>query len=164
MTIIPLYQLQKWNKDNLFIGLSIASGVILIYSYYQQLIEKIDPCFLCVWQRYIYFAVFFTSLLGFFKKYNAFVRLALTTLFTFGLGLATYHILVQLGLVADRCVITQQVNHIDDFMHLLEQSKGSCSKVGWSIFGFSITYYNVIFSLCAITALNWKRFKRQTHV
>lgn len=165
MTIIPLYQHQKkWNADKLLMGLSIASLFILIYSYYQQLIEKVDPCFLCIWQRYIYLAVFVTSFLGFYQKYNAIIKIALTALFTIGLGLSTYHISVQLGLVTDRCIITQQVNHIDDFMHLLEQTKGSCSKVGWPLFGISITFYNAIFSLFAITALNWNQFKRQTHV
>ncbi|CUI18066.1 Disulfide bond formation protein DsbB (plasmid) [Candidatus Protochlamydia naegleriophila] len=164
MTIIPLYHYQKWNKDSLLIWLSITSALILIYSYYHQLIEKIDPCFLCVWQRYIYFAVFFTSPLGLFQKYNAFVRHVLSAIFTLGLGLATYHIFIQLGLVTDRCAIIQKINHIDDFMHLLEKSKESCSKINWSFFGFSITVYNAIFSLFAITALNWKYIKRQIYV
>lgn len=164
MTIIPLYQNQKKSLDKLLISLSIASLFILIYSYYQQLIEKVDPCFLCIWQRYIYFAVFFTSLLGYFQKYNSFIRLALTALFILGLGLSTYHFLVQQGFVADHCIIGQQVNHIDDFMNLLEKSKEPCSKVNWSLFGFSIALYNAIFSFISIIALNWNRFKRQTHV
>ena len=159
MTIISLYNQKKWFLDWTLMTFWIISLAILIFSFQQQYIEKIEPCTLCKWQRYLYFLIFSLSPIGLIERFNLAVRNSLNFIFFVGFCLATYHTLVQFEWITDHCTITQEIENMDDFMKMLEQPKLSCSMIGWKLFGFSASIYNGILSFFALIALNSKTIK-----
>lgn len=164
MTIISLYDQKRWHFDWTLVIFWISSLAILFFSFYQQYIEKIEPCFFCKWQRYVYFSIALISPIGLMQRYNFSTRYTLSFIFLIGFCLAAYHTLVQFGWLADRCTMTQKIENLNDFMTMLEQPKNSCANVSWKLFGFSASIYNTIFSLIALITLNFKNIKRLIHV
>jgi disulfide bond formation protein DsbB len=164
MTIISLYNQRKWGFDRLLIVFWIASLSILVFSFYQQYIGKVEPCSLCKLQRYIYFSIALLAPVGLIQSYNSPIRYALSIIFLIGFCFAAYHTLVQFGWLADRCTMTQKIENLNDFMNMLEQPKTSCANISWKFLGLSASIYNTIFSLIALITLNFKNIKRLIHV
>jgi disulfide bond formation protein DsbB len=159
MAIINLYDQKKWHYDWTLAIFWIASLTILFFSFYQQYVEKIEPCSLCKWQRYIYFLVALLSPIGLIQPINPSIRVSLNFIFLIGFCLATYHTLVQFEWLNDQCAI-QKVESMNDFMRMLEQPKVSCANVSWKLFGLSASIYNIIFSVFALITLNFNNIKR----
>ena len=141
--------------DQLHISLWTTSSIILTLSLYHQYIDHTEPCTLCLWQRNIFFIIFSISPLGFIRKFNNSIRSLLSLLFISSFLLGTYHILVQYGWLNDRCSV-QNIGSINDFIPFLEKPKNPCSRIGWKIFGLSVSMYNALISLIAIFAINFK--------
>lgn len=150
MTNVIIQHERKWFLDRHLIGVWIVSSIIIIFSFYIQHIEKIEPCSLCKWQRLIYFLIFCASPIGVIRCYNVPIRNLLKILFFIGCCLAFYHISVQLGWINDRCTMSQKVENMNDFMQMLSQTRVACSAIHWKIFGISASIYNGFFSLCGL--------------
>ncbi|WP_068468681.1 disulfide bond formation protein B [Candidatus Protochlamydia phocaeensis] len=164
MVIVSLNQTSKWNFDKTLLVLWIISALVLMFSLYQQFIAKVEPCDLCKWQRYVYILIFAISPLGLIQQLNFSIRNTISLFFLIGFGVASYHALVQFGLLADRCAITQQITSIEDFMEILDQPKISCSNISWKLFGLSASSYNAAFSFFALIILNFKTIKKLSYV
>ena len=74
-----------------------------------------------------------------------------------GLLLSTYHIAVQFGWLADRCIISQKIENMNDFMQMLDQPKVSCSAIGWKLLALPASIYNANFSLVALIFFYFER-------
>jgi disulfide bond formation protein DsbB len=160
MPKINLHICKSWILDWKLILLWILSLTILIFSFHQQYIKKIEPCFLCKYQRLIYFSVFIISSLGLICDFNSFIKNALKITFLIGFSLSIYHILIQSGWINDRCAINENIENMNDFIRMLEQPKIACATISWQLFGFSASVYNALFSLCALITLKFKKIKR----
>lgn len=160
MIVDYLYNQKKWYFDRTLVAFFTACLVILFLSFYQQNIQKIEPCSLCKWQQYIYFSIALLSPIGLIQYYNFSIRNALSVILLIGFCLASYHTLVQFGWLADRCIITQKIENLNDFMKILEKPKTSCANVGWKLFGFSVSIYNIIFFAFGLISLNFNSIKR----
>lgn len=156
MEIVNLYQGKNWIFDRTIFSFLIASLLILAFSFHQQYIEKIEPCTLCQWQRYCLYLIFTVSFFGFIQRFNSPIRLLLILIFFVSLLLSSYHTLVQFGWLTDRCVMTQKIENVNDFIKMFDQPKISCANINWKLFGISASIYNAIFSFFAIIALNFK--------
>lgn len=163
MAITNLYDQKKWHCDWALTIFWITSLTILFFSFYQQYVEKLEPCSLCKWQRYVYSLVALISPIGLIQTFNSSIKISLNFIFLIGFCLATYHTLVQFEWLTDRCTI-QKIENMNDFMKMLEQPKISCANSGWKLFGISASIYNIIISLTALIALNFKNLKRLIHV
>ncbi len=164
MVIINLYEKRQLILDWTLVAFSLTSLLILAFSFYQQYVVKIEPCTLCLWQRYIFILIFAISPIGFIQRFNSYIRKILVFIFLMGLGLAIYHTLVQFGWLTDRCVMTQKIENMNDFMKMLEKPHTSCATTGWKLFGLSASIYNGALSFLGLMILNLKNIKRLLHV
>jgi disulfide bond formation protein DsbB len=163
MTILRLYKQKNSAHNSSVVFFWIVSFVILGFSFYQQYVEKIEPCRLCIWQRFIYLFVFVVSPIGLLQRYKSSIKIALFVIFTIGLFLSLYHWAIQMGWFADRCVISQKIENMNDFMLMLEKPKTSCAIIGWKFFGISISMYNAIFSFFSLVLLYFmNRYENST--
>ncbi len=154
MTIVQLYSSKKLKLDWSIFSVWLMSIIILAFSFYQQYINKVEPCSLCKWQRFVYLLIFITSSFALNERFKFSVKIILNLLFLIGLSLATYHLSVQFGWSSDRCMMTQSISTMNDYMHMLEQAKVSCAPIAWKLFGWSIVVYNIFLSLFALLILN----------
>jgi disulfide bond formation protein DsbB len=157
MTIVKLNH-KKWEIDFFLLAISTMAIGILIFSFYHQYVRKIEPCLLCKLQRSVYFLVLFIAPIGFNIHFNKCMRTTLKFLFFSGLCFASYHSLIQIGWLQDRCIMTQKINNIDDYILMLQQPKAGCSIIGWKLFGLSYSIYNAIFSSFALFLLNFEKY------
>lgn len=157
MPILNLYRQKKLILDRALIAIWIISLTILSFSIYHQYIEKIELCTLCKWQRLVYFLIFAISPIGLISRLNLSIRANLNVIILIGFCLAIYHTAVQFGWLSDRCIMTQKIENLNDFMQMIEQPKVSCSAIGWKLFGLSASIYNAILSLIALTFLYFSR-------
>ena len=154
MVIIKLYE--KKNSDfnwNLLL-LWILSLLILAFSFYHQYVENMKPCKLCNLQRYIYIAIVVIAPFGKLQRFNPIIRMIINIIFVFGLLLAIYHALIQFGLIADSCLLSQKIENINDFMNLFEEKKNSCASSNWKLFGLPASVYNAVFFVGSLIFLN----------
>lgn len=130
----------------------------LSFSFFHEYILGIRPCNLCKLQRAPMVAILALSIFGFITKFKDFSLKFVQLSFLVTLLLASYHLLVQLGLIADPCIVPKNIKNIDDFRKMLD-APIPCSKISWSLFGIPISAYSATFSLCFLIFL-WKK-KRQ---
>ncbi len=106
-------------------------------------------CLFCNLQRLIYILIAILSFLGIaissFKKY-AFWSIAI--ILFMGIIISIYHTLIQYGFLKDPCKVATQITDINSFENLIFYSPIPCSKISWSLFGVSISIYNLGLYLC----------------
>ncbi len=156
MTTINLYHKRIWVSDYILVIIWMISGLVLGTSFFHQYVNKIEPCKLCIWQRFLYILVFSFSPLGLAQHLNSSIRITLNIIFLAGLCLSTYHTLIQFGWLSDRCT-AQSIETMEDFMRMLAQPKISCSAVSWKLFGLPATLYNALICSLALIILNAKQ-------
>lgn len=132
----------------------------------------LEPCILCIYQRYPYAIVIVLALLGMVFRKNgkaAPIALALCSItFLANSIIAAYHSGVERHWwksFSESCAIFQ----FDDpnksvLENLLSTPMGHCDEIAWAdpVFGFSMANYNIIFCLilCAFCAIaSFKQFK-----
>jgi disulfide bond formation protein DsbB len=156
MAIINLIQSKEEKVDRTLVLFYASSLLILLFSFYQQHVAKIQPCFLCKCQRSIYFLIMFVAPIGFISRYHQIIRKLLSMIFLIGIALAFYHTLVQNGWVVDRCVMTEKVENMNDFIQMLEKPNVSCAKASLKIFGLLASIYNLLILSLAVVVLNFR--------
>lgn len=164
MEVANLNHSKKCFLDWQIIALWFISLIILAFSFYHQYFEKFEPCNLCHLQRFVYLLICTIAPFGLIRRIYVPIKTALNFIFFLGFCLASYHALVQIGWLADRCIVTQKIENMTDFMQMLEHPKTHCAIIGWKLFGLSASIYNSIFSLCALISLNFHYLKRFLYV
>ena len=131
-----------------------ASALTLLAALAFQYIGGLEPCALCIWQRWPYVAVLALSLLAFALAGNRTARGGLLYLcaatFVVGLGLAVYHVGVEQGIftAAAACGGGETAETIEELRAQLEgRSVVRCDEVAWSLAGVSLAGYNGLISL-----------------
>jgi disulfide bond formation protein DsbB len=150
MTVNNLTKLVSLNQA--FAILALFSFVILSISYYMQYFGGHIPCKLCIAQRVPFFLVSFTSIIGIFSSQKKLLLLLNICCLSALFFIASYHFLIQLGVMPDRCV-THQPASIATFKEGLFKPTMPCSTVSWSLLGLSPSALNVLISLFCITLL-----------
>ena len=125
------------------------SVLILILSFSFEYFGNTKACLFCNLQRLIYILIAILSFLGIvvssFKKY-AFRSVVI--ILSIGIIISTCHVLIQYGVLKDPCKIAPQITDINSFENLIFHSPIPCSKISWSLFGISISIYNIGLYLC----------------
>ena len=147
--------------------ISLAS---LILAYFIEYILGHQPCNLCLLQRIPYGLSFILIILNFFlKKNEQFIILLLTLIFSFSFIISFYHFGIEQGFFEESAVCgfknTYDITSKEELLKQLPEKTTSCKDVTFRIFGFSLTTFNMIFSLIIVFILikifkNYEKFKR----
>lgn len=142
----------------LFLMLCIISSSVLIFAYSAEAFYHLNPCFLCLWQRYIFFAIAGLSITAFIlPRASPFFFWILFLLLLGNAGLAFYQVMIELHWIAPpaHCTSTTTATTIEELKQQLKKIV-PCDRVEWRLFGLSMATYNGI--LCSFLALVILRF------
>ena len=123
----------------LFSVLAFGTSIFLEFGYGER------PCSLCLWQRWPFLFAIAISLFGIMTRFQIVSLWALVGIFTFEVGISSFHLLVQNGIVVDPCIVPKVAN-ANDFWKMLN-APPPCSKVSWKILGIPASAINLTISL-----------------
>ena len=131
-----------------FFGI-VYSGGLLLSAYYFQYFEGLNPCQMCIWQRWPHFAVIFFSLLIILKKKYAVTLLifaALSALTTSIIGIWHSGVELEFFYLPDGCS-SSSLGSINNVQDLINKPMIGCNIIAWSFLELSMTNWNTILSL-----------------
>lgn len=145
-----LHALFERNAPLLFL---LVSAALLLTVYLFQHLGGLQPCPLCVAQRYPHFAVLGLSVAAVFASrrspplYAVFVAV-IALAFLVGAGYAAFHVGVEGGYFGSGCAATGPASSIEDLRARLEAAPlVRCDEVAWTLFGVSMAGWNGIVSV-----------------
>ena len=127
----------------------VYSGGLLLSAYYFEYFLELNPCQMCIWQRWPHFAVIFFCLLIILKKKYAVPLLifaALSAFITSIIGIWHSGVELEFFYSPDGCSSSSpgSINNVQD---LINKPMISCNIFAWSFLGLSMTNWNTILSL-----------------
>lgn len=148
------------NKINLVLFSSLLFSLFAFSaSFYFQYSLGLQPCHLCLWQRWPFIVGMTISFYGLISKKDSLVLWVLLLFFIFEVSISSYHLLIQLQVVKDPCIIAQ-VNNVDTYWRMLH-SPLSCSKITWKMFGLPISLINTTVCLIFIILISYSLNKQK---
>jgi disulfide bond formation protein DsbB len=138
--------------------LALGSGALLLAALAFQYLGGLDPCVLCLWQRWPHAAVVALGLVGFFalggQRGRAAVSLVLALILIGGAGLAGFHVGVEQGWWEGTAACggaaangAGALSAADLRDQLLSTPVVRCDAVAWSMLGVSMAGWNGLASL-----------------
>jgi disulfide bond formation protein DsbB len=134
--------------------LLIASTAVVGAALLSQYVGGLQPCELCLYQRWPYYAVIPLALVALLIGRPAPTRAALAlaaVAFLAGAGLAFYHVGVERHWFAGPGACTELAGPADSLAafkaRLLAQQPVSCDKPQWTFFGVTLAGLNLLVSL-----------------
>ncbi len=138
----------------------LVSVLTLVAALAGEYLFGLQPCALCIYQRWPYVLTALISATALFVLYRAeFAKIAAIMValcgivFLVGAGIAAYHVGVQERWWAsgvDGCAVSFNGRSIDDLMALIDSAPAArCDEVSWRdpVLGLSMAAHNVIMSL-----------------
>ena len=149
---------QDFSARLIFLALLAASIIILGTAFAFQLIGGLQPCELCILQRYPYaVAIGLTGVgiglarAGVERRFLVFLLLACALTFAIGGGIGVFHVGVEHkwweGTSACVGNLTGATSADDLRERLLKAPVVRCDEAAWSLFGISMAGYNVLLSI-----------------
>ena len=159
------YKIDTYLKIILFVSLiSIFSAFFIEY------ILGYQPCNLCLIQRVPYVLSILLLIINFFfKKNEKFIILLLILIFSFSFILSFYHFGIEQGFFEESSVCglknTSNIISKEEILKQLQEKTVSCKDVTFTIFGISLTTYNILLSIILVILLinifiKYERFKK----
>ena len=146
------------------------SLISVLSAFFIEFVLGHQPCNLCLMQRIPYILSIILISLNFFSKKNEkFIIILLTLVFSFSLIISFYHFGIERGFFEESSVCglknTSDIISREELLKQLQEKTVSCKDVTFRIFGFSLTTFNMIFSLILVFILikifkNYEKFKR----
>ncbi|EWY39618.1 disulfide bond formation protein [Skermanella stibiiresistens SB22] len=141
--------------------LLLASAGSLLAAFFFQYVIGLQPCVLCIWQRWPYAAVIVMAGLILLIKPGPRARAALLALcgvaFLIGGGIAVFHVGVEQHWWTGTpgCGVPASATSVDALRaQIMAAPVVRCDQVAWSLFGVSMAGYNILISLAlAVMAL-----------
>lgn len=132
----------------------ITSFCVLFFAYYSQYVNGLDPCKLCLYQRYPYWVAIGLSFLGLFLYKQSKIRFVLYAFlfisFAINAGISVYHFGLEQIWWTDHEICGSTLDDEDDIDEMRKQILATpvtqCAIVQWSLFGLSMTGYNFLLS------------------
>ncbi|MDP1723283.1 MAG: disulfide bond formation protein B [Alphaproteobacteria bacterium] len=146
----------------MFAFFGLTSFFVLSYAYYSQYVDMLEPCNLCLYQRYPYWIAIGLSVFGLFLYKKSKIRFVLYAFlfFTFAanVGISFYHFGIEQAWWTDHEICGSTLGDEDDIDEMRKQILATpvvqCAIVQWSLFGLSMTGYNFILS-CFLMILSF---------
>lgn len=150
-------------------ALIAASAAILLAALGFQYLGGLQPCVLCIWQRWPYVAAILLAAGAAALRRHPVGRLLLGLAglaFLAGAGIAAFHVGVELhwwagtaecGADAAPAASVEELKR-----RLLAQPVVRCDEVAWSLLGLSMAGWNLLLSLGLAALSFWGAFARET--
>ena len=161
-----LNRIIKINPRNTIYFLGIISLVSLIFAFFMQHFFELNPCDLCILQRYPHYGILIVTILCLLKFSPKFCIYSILILSIISIFFSLYHTLVELDLIENfKGCSSNVVNNFNETISLeklLSIKPIRCDFVSWSFLGLSMTNWNLVLSiiLSIISMLTIRNFKR----
>ena len=162
----------RWSfRAQYFVGFAVCAA-FFVYALYVQFHLAIEPCPLCIFQRFAFIGMGLFFLAGAIhnpgrsgrRSYGALVLLAAAI----GLGIAAYHLWVQ-HLPPDPMVgCTPGWNYMVENFPISKALKmaftghADCAEVNWTFLGLSMPFWTLVCFVVIGAGAVWAGFKRRT--
>lgn len=142
--------------------LFVISLSTVLFSFFIEIGLRKEPCMLCKIQRILYILLGISSLLGMRGIYSAISKRCCIGLLLALCLTASYHSLVQFGVLKDRCQIYSKVSNPQSYKELLlapNKAQSTCSEKSLAFRGIPLSSMNVLISFSLILTLKRAKFR-----
>ena len=135
----------------IYSSILVISIFALTSAYFIEYFLGYQPCNLCLLERIPYALSIIIILAKFKIKFNdKYVLLVLIIIFTVSTLLSIYHFGIEQGLIEESFVCSTKDNlnlNKEQLLQELQKMNISCKNVAFTIFGLSLTTYNILLSV-----------------
>ena len=135
----------------IYLSILIISILALISAYFIEYFLGYQPCNLCLLERIPYALSIIIILTNFKIKFNdKHTLLVLIVIFVVSALLSIYHFGIEQGLIEESFVCSTKDNlnlNKEQLLQELQKMNISCKNVAFTIFGLSLTTYNILLSV-----------------
>ena len=137
----------------IYLSILIISILALISAYFIEYFLGYQPCNLCLLERIPYALSIIIILANFkfkFKFNDKSILLVLIIIFVVSALLSIYHLGIEQGLIEESFVCSTKDNlnlNKEQLLQELQKMNISCKNVAFTIFGLSLTTYNILLSV-----------------
>ena len=135
----------------IYLSILIISILALTSAYFIEYFLGYQPCNLCLLERIPYALSIIIILTNFKIKFNdKHTILALIVIFVVSALLSIYHFGIEQGLIEESFVCSTKDNlnlNKEQLLQELQKMNISCKNVAFTIFGLSLTTYNILLSV-----------------
>lgn len=135
----------------IYLSILVVSILALTSAYFVEYFLGYQPCNLCLLERIPYALSIIIILANFKIKFNdKYTLLALIVIFIAGALLSIYHFGIEQGFVEESFVCSTKDNlnlNKELLLQELQKMNISCKNVAFTIFGLSLTTYNILLSV-----------------
>jgi len=138
--------------QNLFLAILLIPAVALGTALISQYGFGLEPCALCVWQRWPYAAAFAVALLALVMRTHWIVPLLAALCFGLSAGFGAFHMGVEEGLWEGlaTCSGADTPGSLEDLRaQVLGKQPARCDQVPFSFLGLSIAGWNFVYGTAA---------------
>ena len=140
------------NKSVLINLILFVSFVALISAFFIEYVLGHQPCNLCILERIPYVFAIVIILLNYkFSQFEKLFLVLLIIIFLIATILSVYHFGIEQGFIEESLVCDLKngsgVTSKEEILKQLQEQKVSCKDVTFTIFGLSLTTYNIVISL-----------------
>ncbi len=128
--------------------LALMSAALLLGALALQYLGSLQPCRLCVWQRWPYVALIALGLFGWRWRPRLVLGIAMLVLLG-GAGLAAYHVGIEQGWWAlpASCVAGGTAATVEELKRMLAEAPPACDQVSFAFLGLTLAGWNFAASL-----------------
>jgi len=141
-------------KKYYFLIVFIISSIVIVSAYILENIYNFPPCKLCIYQRIPYFLILFVCATSFLMEYRNIHFYAIFFLFFSSFLIASFHSLVERGLIEYNSGCSSSINDfesIEDLRNHLESvALTKCDEIIFSIMGLSLANINSLISFSLV--------------
>ena len=141
-------------KKYYFLIVFIISSIIIVSAYILEYIYNFPPCKLCIYQRIPFFLILFVCATSFLMEYRNIHFYAIFFLFFSSFLIASFHSLVERGLIEYNSGCSSSINDfesIEDLRNHLESvALTKCDEIIFSIMGLSLANINSLISFSLV--------------
>ena len=135
----------------IYLSILIISILALISAYFIEYFLGYQPCNLCLLERIPYALSIIIILANFKFKFNdKSILLVLIIIFVVSALLSIYHLGIEQGLIEESFVCSTKDNlnlNKEQLLQELQKMNITCKNVAFTIFGLSLTTYNILLSV-----------------
>ncbi len=137
-----------YHSKNASLLLVLAALAILATVFASQYLGGLEPCQMCIWQRWPFAVLAALGLIGTFWQPKVMLTLALLTLLV-SIGLAGYHVAVEQGWLAlpAGCAAGTDASSVEELKAMLKSAGPTCDQVSFTLLGLSMAAWNLIGSI-----------------
>jgi len=140
------------NKSLLLNLILFVSFVALLSAFFIEYVLGHQPCNLCILERIPYVIAIVIILLNYkFSQFEKIFLVLLVIVFLTATILSVYHFGIEQGFIEESLVCDLKngsgVTSKEEILKQLQEQKVSCKDVTFTIFGLSLTTYNIVISI-----------------